>query len=121
MRSLQRSPLFPAAAERTGACGRASGGDASVLRLRPRDARRHVAGRFGSDELAHDLQIGVEDGHLVAGPVGGAPRRTPFTPLARDLFATDDVGWRFERDARGKVVRLVASTDRARGVILTRR
>jgi hypothetical protein len=79
------------------------------------------AGRFGSDELAHDLEIRVEDGQLVAGPVGGAPRRTPFTPVARDLFGAEDVGLRFERDARGKVVRLIASTDRAQGVVLVRR
>ena len=57
-----------------------------------------------------------------------ATRGTPFRPVARDLFESDDegwrfaddVGWRFERDGRGRVVRLAASTDRARGVVLMR-
>jgi CubicO group peptidase (beta-lactamase class C family) len=79
------------------------------------------AGRFGSVELAHDLEIRVEAGHLVSGPVGGASRKAAFTPVARDLFATEDEGWRFERDARGRVARLVVSTDRAREVVLLRR
>ncbi len=86
-------------------------------------------GRYGSDELAHDIEIRIESGHLVMAAVGGAMRGTPFRPVARDLFGSDDegwrfaddVGWRFERDGRGRVVRLVASTDRARGVVLTRR
>jgi CubicO group peptidase (beta-lactamase class C family) len=86
-------------------------------------------GRYGSDELAHDLEIRIEDGHLVAGPVGGATRTAAFSPVVRDLFATpdvgwrfaDDVGWRFERDARGKVTRLVSSTDRTPEVVLVRR
>jgi CubicO group peptidase (beta-lactamase class C family) len=96
----------------------------TFVRVEPIDKVEKLAeytGRFGSDELAHDLEIAVTDGHLVAGPVGGAPRPLPFTPIARDFFATDDVGWRFERDAHDKVVRLVASTDRARGVVLIRR
>jgi CubicO group peptidase (beta-lactamase class C family) len=86
-------------------------------------------GRYASDELAHELEIRLDGGHLVAGPVGGATRTAAFAPVARDLFVTpdvgwkfaDDVGWRFERDVRGNVVRLVASTDRAREVVLTRR
>jgi len=46
----------------------------------------------------------------------------PLGPrVARDLFVSDDVGWRFERDARGKIVRLVVSTERAIGVVLVRR
>jgi len=87
------------------------------------------AGRYGSDELAHDIEIRIEGGHLVMAAVGGAMRGTAFKPVARDFFESDDegwrfaddVGWRFERDGRGRVVRLVASTDRARGVVLTRR
>jgi CubicO group peptidase (beta-lactamase class C family) len=78
-------------------------------------------GRFGSDELANDLETRVEDGHLVEGPIGGAAIRLPITPVARDLFVSDDVGWKFERDARHKIIRLVVSTDRARGVVLVRR
>jgi CubicO group peptidase (beta-lactamase class C family) len=86
-------------------------------------------GRYGSDELAHDLEIRIEGGHLLAGPVGGAARTAAFAPVVRDLFATPevgwkisgDVGWRFERDARGHVARLVVSTDRAREVVLVRR
>jgi hypothetical protein len=86
-------------------------------------------GRYGSDELAHDVEIRLEGSHLVAGPVGGAARSAPFTPIARDLFQTDDeslrfsdeAGWRFERNARGKIVRLVVSTDRAWNVVLVRR
>ncbi|HMI87544.1 MAG TPA: serine hydrolase [Polyangiaceae bacterium] len=86
-------------------------------------------GRYGSDELAHDVEIRLEGSHLVAGPVGGAARSAPFTPIARDLFETDDeslrfsdeAGWRFERNARGKIVRLVVSTDRAWNVVLVRR
>jgi CubicO group peptidase (beta-lactamase class C family) len=83
-------------------------------------------GRFGSDELAHDLDIRIEDGHLFAATVGGARRTAPFTPVARDLFVTpdvgwDSVGWRFERDPRGNVIRLVASTERARNVTLVKR
>jgi hypothetical protein len=79
------------------------------------------AGRYGGDELAHDVEIRVEDGRLVVAAVGGARRRLPFAPVAHDLFVMDDVGLRFERNARGKVVRLVASTDRARRVVLARR
>jgi hypothetical protein len=79
------------------------------------------AGRYGSDELARDVEIRVEDGHLVEGPVAGAALLLPFTPVARDLFVSDDVGWRFERGANGKIARLVVSTDRAREVILSRR
>jgi CubicO group peptidase (beta-lactamase class C family) len=79
------------------------------------------AGRYGSDELAHDVEIRVEDGRLVVAAVGGAARRPPLAPVARDFFAVDDIGWTFERDPRGKVVRLVASTDRAREVVLVRR
>jgi CubicO group peptidase (beta-lactamase class C family) len=104
----------------------------TFLRLDPVDRVANLAeytGRYGSDELAHDIEVRVEGGLLVMGAVGGATRGTPFTPVARDLFESedvgwrfaDDVGWRFERDERGKVVRLVASTDRARGVVLTRR
>jgi hypothetical protein len=80
-------------------------------------------GRFGSDEIAHDLEIRLEGSHLVAGPVGGAARSAPFTPIARDLFESDvdEAGWRFERNARGKIVRLVVSTDRAWNVVLVRR
>jgi hypothetical protein len=93
------------------------------------DALAGYAGRYGSDELAHDLEIRVEGGSLVAGAVAGATGTAPFQPVARDLFATpeigwkvsDNVGWRFERDPRGKVVRVVASTDRAREVVLVRR
>jgi CubicO group peptidase (beta-lactamase class C family) len=79
------------------------------------------AGRYGSDELAHDVEIRLEDGHLVVAAVGGAARRPPLVPVARDFFEVDDTAWTFERDARGKVVRLVASTDRARDVVLVRR
>jgi CubicO group peptidase (beta-lactamase class C family) len=86
-------------------------------------------GRYGGEELAHDLEIRVEGGALVAAPAGGPTRAAAFRPIARDLFVSpdiawkiaDDVGFRFERDARGKVVRLVASIDRAREVVLTRR
>ena len=86
-------------------------------------------GRYGSDELAHDVEIRLEGSHLVAGPVGGAARSAPFAPIARDLFETndeslrfsDEAGWRFERNARGKIVRLVVSTDRAWNVVLVRR
>jgi hypothetical protein len=84
-------------------------------------------GRYGSDELPRDLEIRIADGALVAGPVGGAARTAPFTPVARDLFAaghagdTDSIGWRFERDARGRIARLVVSDDRAREVVLRRR
>ncbi len=87
------------------------------------------AGRYGSDELAHDVEIRLEGSRLAAGPVGGAARSARFTPIARDLFETDDesfrfsdeAGWRFERNARGKIVRLVVSTDRAWNVVLVRR
>ena len=34
-------------------------------------------GRYGSDELAHDVEIRLEGSHLVAGPVGGAARSAP--------------------------------------------
>ena len=85
------------------------------------DDLAQYAGRFGSDELARDLEIRVEDGHLVQAPLGGAALRTPLLPVARDLFAMEDVGWRFERDARGRIVRLVVSTDRTREVALSRR
>jgi hypothetical protein len=86
-------------------------------------------GRYGSDELAHDVEIRLEGSHLVAGPVGGAARSAPFTPIARDLFETndeslrfsDEAGWRFERNARGKIARLVVSSDRAWNVVLVRR
>jgi hypothetical protein len=86
-------------------------------------------GRYGSDELAHDLEIRLEGSHLVAGPVGGAAKSDLFIPIARDLFGSDDeslrfsdeAGWRFERNARGKIVRLVVSTDRAWNVVLVRR
>jgi hypothetical protein len=86
-------------------------------------------GRYGSNELANDVEIRLEGSHLVAGPVGGAARSAPFTPIARDLFQTDDeslrfsdeAGWRFERAARGKIVRLVVSTNRAWNVVLVRR
>jgi CubicO group peptidase (beta-lactamase class C family) len=116
----------PAKGKRAARLVRLSKGGAPQVFVRAEPVDRveklaEYAGRFGSDELAHDLQIAVEGGHLVAGPVGGAPRGAPFTPVARDLFATDDVGWRFERDARGRIVRLVASTDRAREVVLVRR
>jgi len=67
------------------------------------------------------VELRIEDGHLVEGPVGGAARRLPFTPVARDLFAMEDEGWRFERDGHGKIARLVVSDDRAREVVLTRR
>jgi CubicO group peptidase (beta-lactamase class C family) len=93
------------------------------------DNLAEYAGRYGSDELAHDIEIRIEDGHLIMAALGGATLGTAFTPLSRDLFvsqdagwkSTDDVGWRFERDGRGRVVRLVASTDRTRGVALKRR
>jgi hypothetical protein len=93
------------------------------------DNLAEYTGRYGSDELAHDIEIRIEDGHLIMAAVGGATRGTPFTPVARDLFESedtgwrfaDDVGWRFERNERGRIVRVVASTDRARGVVLTRR
>jgi CubicO group peptidase (beta-lactamase class C family) len=85
------------------------------------DDLAQYAGRYGSDELARDLEIRVEDGHLVDGPVAGAALLDPLVPVARDLFATEDAGWRFERDARGHVVRLVASTDRSPRVVLQRR
>jgi CubicO group peptidase (beta-lactamase class C family) len=86
-------------------------------------------GRYASDELANDVEIRLEGAHLVAGPVGGAARSAPFTPIARDLFQTDDgslrfsdeAGWRFERNARGRIVRLVVSTDRAWNIVLVRR
>jgi CubicO group peptidase (beta-lactamase class C family) len=78
-------------------------------------------GRYGSDELARDVEIRVDGGRLVEGPVGGAALLLPFTPVAHDLFVGDDVGWRFERGASGKIVRLVVSDDRAREVVLLRR
>jgi len=86
-------------------------------------------GRYGSDELAHDVEIRLEGSHLVAGPVGGAAKSAPFTPIARDLFETndeslrfsDEAGWRFERNARGKIARLVVSTNKAWNVVLVRR
>jgi CubicO group peptidase (beta-lactamase class C family) len=78
-------------------------------------------GRYGSDELAHDVEIRIDGGALVAAPLGGAPRAAPFRPIARDLFVSpdvawkiaDDVGFRFERDGRGKVARLVVSSHAA--------
>jgi Beta-lactamase len=93
------------------------------------DNLTQYAGRYGSDEFAHDIEIRIEDGHLIMAALGGATRGTPFKPLARDLFVSQEVawkisgnlGWRFERDGRGKVVRLVVSEDRARGVVLKRR
>jgi CubicO group peptidase (beta-lactamase class C family) len=99
----------------------------------PRDLKpeklAEYTGRYGSDELAHDVEIRLEGPHLVAGPVGGAARSVPFTPIARDLFQTndeslrfyDEAGWRFERNARGKIVRLVVSSHRAWNVVLIRR
>ncbi|HEY8091808.1 MAG TPA: serine hydrolase domain-containing protein [Polyangiaceae bacterium] len=77
-------------------------------------------GLFGSPELPRDLEVRVEGGRLVTGSPGGAARAT-LAPVARDLFAYDDVGWRFERDARHRVVRLFVSTDRAREVVLVKR
>jgi hypothetical protein len=53
--------------------------------------------------------------------VGGAALRLPFTPVAHDLFVTEEVGWKFERGAHDKIVRLVVSTDRAMQVVLVRR
>jgi hypothetical protein len=90
------------------------------------DRLADYAGFYGSAELPHDLEIRVEDGSLVAGPIGGAARTRAFEPVARDFFLaghageTDTIGWRFERDARGKIVHLVVSDDRAREVALQR-
>lgn len=103
-----------------------SGGEAPQVFVRSEPVDKvekltEYAGRFGSDELPRDLEIRIDGSRLVAGPPGGAPRTAPFTPVARDLFVTDDVGWRFERDARHRIVRLVVSTDRARDVVLVRR
>jgi CubicO group peptidase (beta-lactamase class C family) len=124
--SHTRYQYEPAKGKRAAQLVRIAKADAprTFVRAEPVDKVEGLAeysARFGSDELAHDLEIRVEDGHLVAAAVGGARRSKPFTPVARDLFATDDEGWRFERDARGKIVRLVASSDRARGVVLIRR
>jgi hypothetical protein len=90
------------------------------------DRLADYAGLYGSPELPHDLEVRIEDGSLVAGPIGGAARTRPFEAVARDLFLaghageTDDIGWRFERD-QGRIVRLVVSDDRAREVVLVRR
>ncbi len=101
----------------------------TFLRTEPFDAAgltaeklAEYAGRFGSEELPHDLELRVEGSKLVAGPIGGAARAT-LAPMARDLFRVEqeDAGWRFERDGRGKIVRVVVSTDRARNVVLGRR
>ena len=119
----------PARLVRSTATGEASH---TLVRLPPPGANLALSeyvGRYGSDELAHDLEIRVEGGALVAAPVGGPTRAAAFRPIARDLFVSpdvawkiaDDVGFRFERDARGNIVRLVAAIDRAREVVLTRR
>ncbi len=79
------------------------------------------AGRYGSDELARDLEILVRDGHLVRRAWGGRLAKTPLVPLAPDVFAEGDVKWTFERDAHGKVGQAVVSAERTQGVRLEKR
>jgi hypothetical protein len=52
---------------------------------------------------------------------GGRLAKTPFVPLAPDVFAEDDAKWTFERDARGKVRGVVVSSERTQGVRLEKR
>ena len=80
------------------------------------------AGRYGSDELARDVEIVAKDGKLFPRSWGGSFRMEPLVPVAKDVFSLEgEVGCRFERDTRGKVVAVVMTTSRTLGVRLTRR
>jgi CubicO group peptidase (beta-lactamase class C family) len=78
-------------------------------------------GRYGSEELARDLEIVVKDGHLARRTWGGRLATAPLRPTSHDVFAEDDVVWTFERDTRGSVRGVVVSSEPTRGVQLQKR
>ena len=79
------------------------------------------AGRYGSDELARDIEFVVKDGQLVPRPWGGRFAQLAATPVARDRFALDDIGCTFQRDPSGKVNGVIVTTGRSIGLHLQKR
>ena len=68
------------------------------------DNLAEYTGRFGSDELANDMEDpGSRTATSSRGPWAARRGGAPFTLVARDLFAMEDEGSRFERDGHGKI------------------
>ncbi len=78
------------------------------------------AGRYGSDEILHDVQVGVSDDAFVIGE-WGRTFAAKLAPLARDVFVGGGVGLHFERDARGHIKGFTMSADRMLGIEWVRR
>ncbi|WP_284349546.1 serine hydrolase domain-containing protein [Roseisolibacter agri] len=76
------------------------------------------AGRWRSEDAEATWQVrAAGDTLLLRDPRG---RETPLVPAWRDAFTAAGTVWRFERDAAGRVVRLVASQDRVWAMPFTR-
>jgi CubicO group peptidase (beta-lactamase class C family) len=76
------------------------------------------AGRWHSADADATWQVrAAGDTLLLRDPRG---RETPLAPAWRDAFTGGGATWRFERDAAGRVVRLVASQDRVWAMPFTR-
>jgi YD repeat-containing protein len=89
-----------------------------IASLTSRDLAAYV-GRWHSEEADATWQVRLAgDTLLLRHPRG---REVPLVPAWRDAFTADGTTWRFERDGSGRVVRLVASQDRAWAVPFTRR
>ncbi len=78
-------------------------------------------GRYESPEMTSDFEIVVKDGKLQAGPWGKPHEQSAFDPLARDSFAAPGLALAFERDAKGKVVRMTGVFGGYRAVRWTKR
>jgi hypothetical protein len=79
------------------------------------------AGRYESPEMTSDLEVLVKDGKLQAGPWGKAHERAVFEPLGQDTFTAEGFALAFERDRRGKVVRMTGVFDGHHAVRWTKR
>jgi hypothetical protein len=83
------------------------------------EALTEYAGRYLNREFDALLPFTVKDGALVVTDTDGAAR--VLSPTLRDGFVLGgNTGFRFERDARGRVTRLVVAQARARRLVFER-
>jgi YD repeat-containing protein len=100
--------------------------DGDTARYEPMPSARPTAndfaayvGRWRSDEADATWQIrAAGDSLMLRHPRG---REVQLVPAWRDAFTAEGTTWRFERDGAGRVVRLVASQDRAWAMPFMRR
>lgn len=71
--------------------------------------------------MSHDFEVVVKDKKLQAGPWGKPHELSAFDPLAHDSFVGGGLALAFERDGKGKVVRMTGVFGGYRAVRWTKR